>query len=447
MAEIGKARITRNIALREDNPVLRGPASAKIFGKMLRQDAKVKSVFRAVSLPIRRANWQVVANGAPERIVAHVAGDLRLRVKGEDPNQPVARHTGRVSWEKHLEQAMYALVYGHMFFEQCYKVGSDGREHLVKLAPRWPGSISKINVADDGGLVSIEQRASGKIGAVAIPVNHLVAYVFDDVGSSWVGTSIFRPAYKHWKLKDELLIKQMQTIDRNGMGVPVVTVSEYSDAPEEDLDYALEIAKAFRGGEASGVALKAGMKFELKGVSGQIQSASEAITYHDNQIAVAVLANFLNLEGKGGSYALADTQSDFFNQSEQTTAQFFADIANQHIVEDLVRVAFPDYDGPCPRVVFDAIGSRKELSAQDFAALKNAGAFIMDPPTEQYLRDRYDMPPSQPLSDALDAKIARIEMEKEKGVTLKDPEPEKTADDFLVDYINRVTGRKEKNYG
>lgn len=445
MAEIGKARVVLNPATAEMNPVLRGPRSAGVFGKMLREDAKVKSVFRAVSLPIRRANWQLVANGAPDEVVAHVSGDLRLRVKGEDPNQPVARHSGRVSWEKHLEQAMYSLAYGHMFFEQIYAPGADGREHLVKLAPRWPGSITKINVADDGGLESIEQRATGMYGKTVIPIRRLVAYVFDDVGSQWVGTSIFRPAYKHWRLKDELLIKQMQTVDRNGMGVPVVTVSEFSDNPDQDLSYAEEIATAFRGGEAAGVALKAGMKFELKGVSGQIQSAAAAITYHDNQIAVAVLANFLNLEGKGGSYALADTQSDFFNQSEQTTAQFFADIANQHIVEDLVRVAFPEYEGPCPRIVFDAIGSRKELTAQDFAALKNAGAFIMDPPTEQYLRDRYDLPPSQPLSDALDAKIARIEMEKEKGVTLKDPEPGEavtvatgpSAQEILTEWIAR----------
>lgn len=423
MAEVGSARVVRrNRATDEQNSVLRFPRSAQTYGKMLREDAKVRSVYRAVTLPIRRANWQIEANGAPPEVVAHVAQDLRLRVKGQDPNAPVGPQRGRVSWDKHLEQLLYSLAYGYMFFEQVYEPGPDGREHLVKLAPRWPGTVEKINVAADGGLESVEQGAysSGRLstGRAVIPVNKLVAYVFDDVGSQWTGSSILRPAYKHWKLKDELLIKQMQTIDRNGMGVPVVTVSEFSDSPEQDLDYALEIAEAFRGGEAAGVALKAGMKFTLQGVSGQIQSASEAITYHDNQIAISVLANFLNLEGKGGSYALADTQSDFFNQSEQTVADWVADVANQHVVEDLVEVAFPDYEGPCPRITFDAIGSRKELTAQDLVALANGKVIFMDPPTEEYVRDRYDLPPSQPLSEALAGKKKRLEMEQEAGVTL-----------------------------
>ena len=448
MSEMGQARVVRNRATDEDNSVLMFPRSARTYGKMLRQDAKVRSVYRAVTLPIRRANWQLEANGAPPEVVAHVAQDLRLRVKGDDPNAPVAPLRGRVSWDKHLEQLLFSLAYGYMFFEQVYAPGADGREHLVKLAPRWPGTIDKVNVAADGGLDSIEQSAysTGRLaaGRAKIPVDRLVAYIFDDVGSQWTGSSILRPAYKHWKLKDELLIKQMQTIDRNGMGVPVVTVSEFSDNPVEDLEYAEQIATAFRGGEAAGVALKAGMKFELKGVAGQIQSANEAITYHDNQIAISVLANFLNLEGKGGSYALADTQSDFFNQSEQTVGDWAADVANQHVVEDLVEVAFPDYTGPCPRITFDAIGSRKELTPEGFAAIKNAGGFLMDPPTEQYLRDRYGFPPSQPLSEALDAKLARIEMEQEKGVTLKDPEPVAqplpTGDEILAAYIDRTTG-------
>lgn len=427
VVEIGRARVVRNRAVEEDNSVLRFPQSSRTYGKMLREDAKVKSVYRAVTLPIRRANWQLDRNGAPDEIVSHVAQDLRLRVKGEDPNAPVARQRGRVSWAKHLEELLHALAYGHMFFEQVYAPGDDGREHLVKLAPRWPGTIDKINVAADGGLESVEQQSNGLLGSdrVVLPVDRLVGYVFDDVGSQWTGTSIFRPAYKHWRLKDDLLRKEMQTIDRNGMGVPTVTVSEFSKTPELDLDYALEIAEAFRSGEASGVALKAGMTLELKGVAGQIQSAREAITYHDNQIAIAVLANFLNLEGKGGSYALADTQSDFFNQSEQTVADWVSDVANQHVVEDLVRVAFPEYDGPAPRVAFDAIGSRKELTAQDLSTLVRDKVVFMDPPTESYVRDRFDLPAAQLLSEALDAKKKRQEMEQEKGVTLSSqPSPE-----------------------
>ena len=425
MAEKGVAKVIRNHAVAEDNRELMFPRSSRTYGKMLREDAKVRSVYRAVTLPIRRANWQLERNGADEEIVAHVAQDLRLQVRGEAPDQPVAPQSGRVSWEKHIEHALYALAYGHMFFEQVYAEGADGREHLVKLAPRWPGTITRINVAEDGGLESIEQagHSSSMLGSFnksKIPVNQLVAYVFDDVGSQWLGTSIFRPAYKHWKLKDELLRKELQTIDRNGMGVPKATASDFAEPDEQErqIELGQELAEAFRGGEAAGLSLPAGMKFELMGVSGQLVNPREAITYHDNQIAIAVLANFLNLEGKGGSYALADTQSDFFNQSETTVAEWLADVANQHIIEDLVRVAFPEYEGPCPRIAFDAIGSRKEMTTQDLATAVRDGLLIPDKDLEEHWRRLHSLPPKRPIADALAERKERQELEDQAGVAL-----------------------------
>ena len=422
--EVGSARGARNRALAEDNRLLTFPRSSRTYAKMLREDGKVKSVYRAVTLPIRRANWRLKANGAPSEIVKHVAGDLRLPVEGADPNSPVAPTFGRVSWDKHLEEALNALAFGHMFFEQVYEVGADGREHLRKLAPRWPGTIQDIKVAPDGGLESIEQRAyeSSQIKDCTIPVNRLVAYVFDDVGSQWVGTSLFRPAFKHWKIKDELLRKEVQTLDRNGMGVPVYEGSALSNDPDSELERGQDIVEHLRSGEYSGASIPTGAKLQLMGVTGQIVSPRDAILYHDSQIANAVLANFLNLEGGGGSYALAETQSNFFNQSEQTVADWVADTANQHVIEDLVRVAFPEYDGPCPRLAFDAIGSRKEITPGDLAQLKNAGLVFGDKPLEEHLRSLYALPPKQPVSEALESKKAREDLEKKMGVTLTSSE-------------------------
>ena len=422
--EVGNAHAARNRALAEDNRLLTFPRSSRTYAKMLREDGKVKSVYRAVTLPIRRANWRLKANGAPSEIVKHVAGDLRLPVEGADPNSPVAPTFGRVSWDKHLEEALNALAFGHMFFEQVYEVGTDGREHLRKLAPRWPGTIQDIKVAPDGGLESIEQRAyeSNQLKDCTIPVSRLVAYVFDDVGSQWVGTSLFRPAFKHWKIKDDLLWKEVQTLDRNGMGVPVYEGSLTSNDPDSEMERGQRIVENIRSGESAGATIPNGAKLQLMGVTGQIVSPRDAILYHDSQIANAVLANFLNLEGGGGSYALAETQSNFFNQSEQTVADWVADTANQHVIEDLVRVAFPEYDGPCPRLAFDAIGSRKEITPGDLAQLKNAGLVFGDKPLEEHLRSLYALPAKQPVSEALESKKAREELEKKIGVTLTSPE-------------------------
>lgn len=430
--EMGYARAVSNRALKDDNRALVFPQSAYTFAKMLREDAQVTAIFRAVSLPIRRANWQLDANGAPPEIVSHVAEDLRLRVRGDDPHKPLAPRAGRVSWEKHLEQALYALVFGHMFFEQVYEVGRDGREHLRKLAPRWPGTLTKINVADDGGLESIEQSASGvgkRSDPPKIPVSRLVAYCFDDMGGLWHGRSILRPAYKNWKIKDELLRLELNTLDRNGMGVPVYTGSDMTNDPEGDLERGQEIVEGFRSGETAGASIPFGAKLDVKGTSGQLISPREAIAYHDNMMARSVMAHVLNLDGKGGAYALASTQNDLLVQSLQTMAEWVQDVATQHVVEDLVRVAFPEHDGLMPQLVFDPIASKKEISPGDLAGLLNAKAIFPDKDLEEDLRRRYTLPPKQKLSDALRSKLDREALEEEMGVSLSSPEVETSVDD------------------
>lgn len=430
--EVGAARTVSNTALAEDNWALRFPASSRVFAKMGREDAQVKSVLRAVMLPIRRATWYLEPNGAPDEVVSLVAEDLRLHVKGEDPGKPVAARTGRVSWEKHLEDALRALQFGHMFFEQVYAPGRDGRDHLVKLAPRWPGTITDIQVAADGGLASIRQRAAAGVKnaePVEIPVSRLVGYVFDDIGSQWIGQSVLRPAYKHWKLRDELLRMELNAIDRNSMGVPVYEGSELALDADSDLKNGQKIVESFRAGKSSGASIPAKAKLSLVGVNGQLMSPREAIAYHDNMIAKSVLAHFLNLEGKGGSYALAETQSDLFIQSLQTTAEWIADVATQHVVEDLVRVAFPEHDGLMPRITLDPIASKKEIQPGDLAQLKNAGLILADKDLEEDLRRRYVLPPKQRLSDALQSKKTRIALEEQFGVTLTGTPDEGSTDE------------------
>ena len=457
--EIGYASAVRNRYLTEENKDLQFPQSARVFAKMLREDTQVKSVIRAVTLPIRRAGWRLDANGAPDEVVAHVAEDLRLQVVGESPTKPIAPRRGRVSFEKHLEDALKCLVYGYMFFELVYEPGEDGREHLVKLAPRWPGTISKINVAPDGGLDSIEQRAydTGRysLKATKVSVDDLVAYVYEDQCSEWTGQSVLRPAYKNWVLKDELLRKELTTLDRNGMGVPVYRGSELAIDPDADLQYGQEVAERLRSGEYAGAAIPAGAQLELKGVSGQLVSPREAIAYHDSQIAKAVLAHFLNLEGKGGSYALAQTQSDLFVQSLQTIAEWIADVFTQHVIEDLVFAAFPEHDGLCPRLVFDPIASKKELTAQDLATLVRDGVILPDKDLEEHARRVYSMPPKQKLEDALAGKKFRQGLEEKFGVTLtssseSEPEPPgepianyvvRDADSVLRSWIKERTKR------
>ncbi|WP_181439784.1 hypothetical protein [Curtobacterium sp. MCBD17_028] len=395
----------------EETPELRWPLNIYNYDRMRRQDAQVIQVLRAVMLPIRRTPWRIDPNGAPDEVVEHVANDLGLPIVGQSA-RPLTRVRNRFDWNEHLRLALLSLVFGHSFFEQVYSVTPDGpngalRAHLQDLQWRPPRTIARIDVAADGDLVAIRQQ--GLVGGkteVDIPASQLVAYITDREGGNWLGQSLLRPAYKFWLLKDRLLRVQAQTIDRNGMGFPVYTAPEVpltvqgedrTRLEQSYIDAGFGIASGMRAGENAGASISAGAKLALLGVEGQLPDADKPIRYYDEQIAKAVLANFLSLGGDNstGSYALGDTFQDFFTLSLQSVALDLATTATRHVVEDIVDLNYGT-DVPAPRIVFDEIGSRHPVTAGAINALVLCGAITMDDPLEEYLRTTYGLPPRDP---------------------------------------------------
>ncbi|HEY9352784.1 MAG TPA: hypothetical protein VIP28_06015 [Nocardioides sp.] len=350
----------------ETTPELMWPLSVFVYDRMRRQDAQVSSVLRAVTSPILRTAWSIDGAGCRDEVTERVARNLGLPIRGaetEGDNTAGLRGRDRFSWSNHTRLALTMLPFGHAFFEQVYRIAPDGYADLRKLAFRPQRTISQINVARDGGLVSLEQNQvsglpvgggiSGSRASAGIPVNRLVAYVLDREGGNWLGISLLRPAYKNWLLKDRALRSWSISIDRNGVGVPV-----YEAAPKElSLDAGQDIATKARGGSNAGAAIPNGADLSFKGVEGMTVDINAFVRYQDEQIARAVLAHFLNLGTQTGSWALGSTFADFFTLSLQAIAEDYRDVSNAHIVEDLVDVNYGP-DEPAPRIHFDEIGSR-----------------------------------------------------------------------------------------
>ena len=379
----------------EVNAALMWPQSLRTYDQMAREDSQVAAVMRAVTLPIRRVAYRVDPAGASADAVRLVAEDLGLPVNGADPAAYPARKSP-FSWTEHLRMALFELRYGHMFFERVYEL-VDGQARLFRLSPRMPRSIASIRVARTGDLVSIEQWAP--IGApsmsVVIPSARLVSYVNEMEGANWHGTSLLRSAYKHWLIKDRLIRVQAQSIDRNGMGVPIYTGAE----DEADLTTGMRLAQGFRAGDNSGGAIPFGAKLDLMGVTGTVPNAMEPINYHDQQIARAMLAHFLNLGTQSssatGSYNLGSQFADFFAMSLQTIADHVCDVVTRSVIADLVAVNFGDA-APSPRLICDDIGTQHDATAQAIQLLVNSGAIEPDRALEQFLRLRFGLPPSTP---------------------------------------------------
>jgi hypothetical protein len=396
--EIGYAQaVNYNWWLYEDEttPELVWPQSISVYDAMRRTDSQVHSVLEAVGLPVQSTPWRIDPAGARARVVKFVADDLGLPIAGKGARKPTARTKGKFSWVEHLRLALLELVFGHMFFEQVYRVDPDGSAaHLHKLAPRMPKTIERIDVAPDGGLISIKQYWT-KVDSPPepIPVDRLVAYVRNREGGNWLGQSVLRPAYKNWLIKDRLLRVQAQTIERNGMGVPLYKAAE----TETSLDAGLAMATSWRSGEAAGSSVPFGADLVLRGVEGQLPDAEPAIRYHDEQIARTVLAHFLNLGTQTGSWALGSTFADFFALSLQTLAQQIADVTTQHVIEDLVDINFGPEE-PAPKLVFDKIGSQQTATAQALKLLVDAGVIHPDQILEETSRQQYGLPPADPAT-------------------------------------------------
>jgi hypothetical protein len=397
----------------ETNVECRWPNSVFTYNRMGREDARVASVLRAVGLPIRRTQWRIDPNGARDEVVAHVALDLGLPIVGEDANQPTPRTRDRFSWQEHLQQALTFQQYGHAIFEQVYRIegsGPDARAHLRKLSPRPQSSISYFNVGRDGGLIAVQQWPAGTFSAPgilvlapstmgdAIDINRLVVYVRDPEPGIWTGNSLLRPAFKHWKLKDELMRIEAAAARRHGIGVPVITGNADDSEDDDRMGVLLALASAYSGGETAGLALTEGETLNVASPSGTPMDPRRAIEYHDHQIALVALAHFLNLDGKGGSYALASVQADTFVQSVQTVANEIRDTAQAHIVEDIVDVNWGP-DEPAPRLVFDEIGSRQDATAAALQMLVNANLLTPDDRLESFLRSSTGLPSADPATE------------------------------------------------
>ena len=380
----------------EKTPELQWPACIPVYSRMEREDGRVSSVLQAIGLPIRRTPWRIDPNGAEDEVVDFVSRNMSLPIVGQDAIENPSRTRDRFSWAEHLRTALTMLQYGHSVCEQVYRRGDDGRFWIRKLAPRPQRTISAFNVALDGGLDSITQLAPASNGKIIygvqpleISINRLVVYTRDMEPGRWYGKSLLRPSYKHWLLKDELMRIEAAGARRNAIGVAIGTAAREDD--KDEVDQMQKLASSLRAGMSSGVGLAQGQTLELAGVQGNLPDIRAAIEYHDKQIALAGLAHFLNLDGKGGSYALANVQESTFTQSTQSTGEVIRDIATAHIVEDLVDINFGISVG-APRIVFDEIGSRQDATAAALKMLVEAGLLSPDVLVERSVRQKLGLP-------------------------------------------------------
>lgn len=335
----------------EQAPQLKWPLSIRIYDDM-GNDAQCQGLYLGATAAIQRYVWYIDPNDCPMRYVKALAADLNLPIglgEAKDAMNSAVKRARlrtrkRFSWYLHIATALKAMKYGHYYFEQVGDVRNDGPGgnpmwHLQKLGPRHPRTITEIIVAQDGGLVAVKQGYGGSLPGITstpvpiIGVDQLVAYIWDQEPGNWVGRSMYRPMYRNYLIKDRLLRVDAIKHERNGVGMPVIEAPEGATGPQiKDLD---QMAQEYKVGERGGGALPYGAKLTLQGTQGTLPDTIASMRFQNEEMARSMLMMFMQLgQTETGSRSLGKTFIDWFSIQQEMIADWLADTANEHIVED-----------------------------------------------------------------------------------------------------------------
>lgn len=330
----------------ERSPDLQWPRSIEWYDQM-RNDAQCQGLYLGATAALMRYGWYIDPNECDPFYTALLANDLNLVVGADAAQAALAsgaksagfRSQGRFGWYRHLNTLLRAMIYGHYYFEQVGDITNDGPRgaqmwRLRKLGPRHPRSITEIKVAADGGLVSITQGFGGAgQPPPEIPVDRLVAYIWDQEPGNWVGRSIYRPMYRNWLVKDRLLRVDAIKHERNGVGMPIIEAPPGATRTDiQDLD---AMAQEYKVGERGGGAVPYQTRLRLVGTEGSIPDTIGSIRFQNEEMARSMLMMFMQLgQTETGSRALGQSFIDWFAEQQTYIADWVVAITVQYVIED-----------------------------------------------------------------------------------------------------------------
>jgi hypothetical protein len=383
-------------------PDLKWPLSVAVYNQM-RTDSQLSALFKGTTLPIRRWDWHIIPNGADDAMVTELQKDLNIPIEGEklslEPKR--GRSKNRFAFKEHMRLAMRALLFGYAYFEQLGDITPtpgfpDGRWVLRKLGERPQKTIDQILVNDQGGLISIRQNLSrltgfgtpGYMMPPEIPVDRLVAYVWEQEDGSWVGRSALRDCYKNWLVKDRLIRIDAINHERAG-GVPYVTAQPGATGGE--IEQLHNLARDFKIGEASGGAVPFGAKLDIARAGNTDVVGS--IKYHDESMARQWLLMMMQLGmTTSGSRALGRTFHDFFATGQAAIADWFCEVFNPFMIEDWVDWNYGEGVDQVPLLGYEP---DIDLALSEISGLITTGAIVVDRELEDALRRETGLPPKQ----------------------------------------------------
>lgn len=331
---------------------LDGAAGRLIYDKMRRSDQQVSAVLRAITLPIRGADY-FVEPGSQEN------GDVAIAKRIED----ALLREMTITWDDTIRHALLMLPFGFSPLEKVWEY-RDGLVLPRKLDPRLPISVQRwdFDKAKKRLKYMVQRDTDGQ--EIPIPIEKLLVFSTEKEGDNWEGSSILRSAYKAWYIKDTLEKINSIMHERFGAGIPRATTPRNVTKGTPEWNAVRETLEDIHAGEKSFVIQPEGYVFDvIGGEKGKGTDVLGSIKYYDEAIAKAMLAMHINLgTAKSGSYALGQSFLDAFLMATQAWADYIAEVINRFLVREIVDYnwkvsAYPTFK--CKRIqslAFEAIG-------------------------------------------------------------------------------------------
>lgn len=366
----------------EYNPEISDIKGIKIYDKMRKQDATVRAAMSVCSLPIRRASWFIQTASEDE-------ADMEVR----DFIERALFDEMSITWDDFLRQALLMLTFGVMTFEKVYEIRNiEGVDRVIwkKFAPRMPISITHWETAD--GNKGIQQLAPNVGKAVSIPLEKLLVFVNEMEGENWWGTSLLRAAYKHYDIKYKIEKIDAIAHERQGLGIPFVKLPP--GYTEEDVTRAKAVLGNLRASEQGYLLEPDDMDVEFKDMqSSTTRDPSKTIAYHNRQITLSVLAQFLDLgSGSTGSRALSEDHTSLFLQSLEAIANNVVGVVNKFAIKELVDLNFENVD-VYPELAYTGISRvNVEKLSTAYQRFTQSGGLKVGEADDQFIRGLMGLP-------------------------------------------------------
>lgn len=375
-------------------PELRGLQGLRMYDKMKRGDARVRSSLRLLKTPVLAGRWYVEPASTSTR-------DINC-AKFIEEN---LFKWMTISWPQFLSESMLMLDYGYYMFEKVFTTDDQGRVIWQKFAPRHPMDVINWHFDSHGGPDGAIMQNPNGFDDIPIPIEKLIVFSYDKEAGNIEGLSVLRSAYKHWFYKDNLYKIDAIQKERHGIGIPIIKLPPGFSPTDKNL--ADEMGRNLRTNEKAHIVLPPNWEVMFADLRSNLVDALASAVHHDSMISANILSEFIASSTSGG-----DAQ-DLFVKGARYVADQIRDVFNKHAIPQLVDYNYSKVGYPELRV--RRVGETTDWRTISFALRNLASSGILQPDDrlEDWIRDEMDLPLRDEstlriIPDALQAKAIPV---------------------------------------